>query len=187
METVSVARRAPARSAQPELSPRCLAHGGLHYQGATEEDVLDAWQAMRERYRLTPENKVMPRRALIDWLRNQRSVCSESIYWHGDFVAVRSCPVRAAQDHPAHGKDGWWVLFDPNGDAFLRSAFFADTFDAPDSRFAGVVPRVVRPAWLAEERRVAAAARVGKADARPFSVDSAEELVAADFTRGLAE
>lgn len=183
----SLARRAPSRSTQPELSPRCLAHTGLHYQGATQEDVLAAWQAMRDRYRLEPENKVLPRRALIDWLKNQRTVCPDSVYWYGDFVVIRSCPVRSPEGHAAAGVDGWWVLFDPNGDGYLRTSFFADAFDAPDSRFAGVVPRLVRPAWISEERRLAAAARAGKADARPFSTDSVEDLGASDFTRGLAE
>lgn len=183
----TLARRAPSKSGQPELSPRCLGHTGLHYQGATQEDATAAWQAMRDRYRLAPENKVLPRRAIIDWLKNQRTVCPDSVHWYGDFVVIRSCPVRAPEGHASQGTDGWWVLFDPNGDGYLRTALFADAFDAPDSRFAGVVPRVVKPAWISEERRLAAAARVGKVDARPFSMDSAEDLSAADFTRGVAE
>lgn len=185
--SASLARRAPAKSGQPELSPRCLPHTGQHYQGATQEDVVSAWQAMRDRYRLTPENKVLPRRSFIDWLKNQRSVCPDSIHWYGDFVVVRSCPVRAPENHASVGAEGWWMLFDPNGDGFLRTTLFHDAYDAPDSRFAGVVPRVIRPAWISEERRVAAAARAGKLDARPFSADSAEDLTAADFTRGFAE
>lgn len=185
--SASLARRAPTKSGQPELSPRCLPHTGQHYQGATQEDVVSAWQAMRDRYRLTPENKVLPRRSFIDWLKNQRSVCPDSVHWYGDFVVVRSCPVRAPENHASAGTDGWWMLFDPNGDGFLRTTLFHDAFDAPDSRLAGVVPRVIRPAWISEERRIAAAARAGKLDARPFSADSAEDLTAADFTRGFAE
>lgn len=184
---MSLARRAPARSDQPELAPRCLPHSGQHYLGATEEDAIAVWHAMRDRYRLTPETKIVARRGVMEWLQKQRNVCQNSVHWYGDFVAVRACPVRAPEGHPAHGADGWYVLFDPNGESFLRIPLFAEAFDAPDSRHAGVVPQLARPAWLSEERRAAAAARHGFGDTRPFAPETADDLTSSDFYRGKAE
>lgn len=184
---VSLARRAPSRSGQPELAPRCLPHSGQHYLGATEEDATAVWHAMRERYRLSPETKIVARRGVMEWLQKQRNVCQNSVHWYGDFVAVRSCPVRAPEGHPAHGTDGWYILFDPNGETFLRVPLFAEAFDAPDSRHAGVVPQLARPAWLSEERRAAAAARHGLGDTRPFAPETADDLTSNDFYRGTAE
>lgn len=183
----SLARKAPAHSTQPALASRCFAHAGQHYLGATEDDVIAAWSAMRERFRLTPENKIVARRSLLDWLQRTRTVCASNIHWYGDFVAVRSCPVRVAETHPGHGVDGWFLLFDPNGDSFLRSQLFAEAYDSPDARHSGVVPQMLRPAWVSEDRRAAAAARHGGEGSRPFSPETADDLTANDFFRGLAE
>ena len=183
----SLARKASPQSNQPALAPRCFAHAGQHYLGASEDDVIAAWSAMRERFRLTPENKTVARRALLDWLQRTRTVCASNIHWYGDFVAVRSCPVRVLEDHPGHGVDGWFLLFDPNGESFLRAPLFAEAFDAPDARHSGVVPQMARPAWIAEERRAAAAARHGGELTRPFSPETADDLTSNDFFRGLAE
>lgn len=183
----SLARKAPAQQTQPALAPRCLAHASQHYLGASEEDVLAVWNSMRERYRLTPENKIVPRRSFLDWLQRERNVCASNIHWYGDFVAVRSCPVRLPEDHPGHGVDGWFLLFDPNGETFLRAQLFAEAYEASPQALSGGTPKLARPAWVSEERRAAASARQGADGARPFSPDTADDLTSNDFFRGLAE
>lgn len=185
--SASLARRAPSQSAQPSMAPRCLAHASQHYLGATEDDLVAAWQAMRERFRLTPETKIQPRRALLEWLQRSRNVCTSNIHWYGDYFAVRACPVRLPEDHPGHGVDGWLIGFDPNGETFLRAPLFAEAFESPSHVQSGVVPKLVRPAWVSEARRAEAAARRGGEASRPFSPETADDLSADDFFRGLAD
>lgn len=186
-EAPALARKATPERQQSGLAARCLAHAGQHYRGATEEDVLEAWKAMRERFQLSPDNKIVARRALLKWLQRSKNVCASNVHWYGDFVAVRSCGVRVPSTHPASGTDGWFVLFDPNGDGFMREPLFTEAFETPSTRYAGAVPRMGRPAWISEERRAAAAARHGGADLRPFSPETADDLSAQDFSRGRAE
>lgn len=183
----SLARVAPKERAPEGLAARCIAHAGQHYRGATEDEVIEAWNAMRERFHLSPENKIVARRALLKWLQRSKNVCASNVHWYGDFVAIRSCGVRVPNQHPASGTDGWFILFDPNGDAVMREALFSEAFETPSSRYAGAVPRLGKPAWLSEERRAAAAARHGGADLRPFSPETADDLSAQDFFRGRAE
>lgn len=183
----SLARKATPEREQSGLAARCLAHAGQHYRGATEDDVIEAWKAMRERFHLSPENKIVARRALLKWLQRSKNVCASNVHWYGDFVAVRSCGVRVSSTHPAFGADGWFVLFDPNGDGFMREPLFTEAFETPGTRYAGAVPLMGRPAWISEERRAAAAARHGGADLRPFSPETADDLSAQDFFRGRAE
>lgn len=183
----SLARTATPEREQSGLAARCLAHAGQHYRGATEDDVVEAWKAMRERFHLSPENKIVARRALLKWLQRSKNVCASNVHWYGDFVAVRSCAVRVPSTHPASGADGWFVLFDPNGEGFMREPLFTEAFETPSTRYAGAVPRMSRPAWISEERRAAAAARHGGADLRPFSPETADDLSAQDFSRGRAE
>lgn len=183
----SLARKATPERQQSGLAARCLAHAGQHYRGATEEDVIEAWNAMRERFQLSPDNKIVARRALLKWLQRAKNVCASNVHWYGDFVAVRSCGVRVPSTHPASGADGWFVLFDPNGEGFMREPLFTEAFETPSTRYAGAVPRMGRPAWISEERRAAAAARHGGADLRPFSPETADDLSAQDFSRGRAE
>lgn len=183
----SLARVAPKEPASDGLAARCIAHAGQHYRGATEEEVIEAWNAMRERFHLSPENKIVARRALLKWLQRSKNVCASNVHWYGDFVAIRSCGVRVPNHHPASGTDGWFILFDPNGDAVMRDALFSEAFETPNTRYAGAVPRLGKPAWLSEERRAAAAARHGGADLRPFSPETADDLSAQDFFRGRAE
>jgi len=183
----SLARVAHVDREQSGLAPRCIAHAGQHYRGATEDEVTEAWNAMRERFHLSPENKIVARRALLKWLQQSKNVCASNVHWYGDFVAIRSCNVRVAKSHPAFGVDGWFILFDPNGDAVMREPLFSEAFETPNKRYAGAVPRLGRPAWLSEERRAAAAARHGGADLRPFSPETADDLSSQDFFRGRAE
>lgn len=183
----SLARKATPERAQSGLAARCLAHAGQHYRGATEEDVIDAWNAMRERFHLSPDNKIVARRALLKWLQRSKNVCASNVHWYGNFVAIRSCGVRVKNTHPAAGADGWFVLFDPNGEGFMREPLFSEAFETPKTRYAAAVPRLGRPAWISEERRAAAAARHGGMDVRPFSPETADDLSAADFFRGKAE
>lgn len=185
--TPSLARVAPVDREQSGLAPRCIAHAGQHYRGATEDEVIEAWNAMRERFHLSPENKIVARRALLKWLQQSKNVCASNVHWYGDFVAIRSCNVRTAKSHPAFGVDGWFILFDPNGDAVMREPLFSEAFETPNKRYAGAVPRLGKPAWLSEERRATAAARHGGADLRPFSPETADDLSAQDFLRGRAE
>lgn len=183
----SLARVASPAREQSGLAARCIAHAGQHYRGATEDEVIDAWNAMRERFHLSPENKIVARRALLKWLQQSKNVCASNVHWYGDFVAVRSCGVRVPKNHPAFGTDGWFILFDPNGDAVMREPLFSEAFETPNKRYAGAVPRLGKPAWLSEERRAAAAARHGGADLRPFSPETADDLSSQDFFRGRAE
>ncbi len=183
----SLARPAKVDREKAARAARCLAHAGQHYRGATEADVIDAWNAMRERFHVSADNKIVARRALLQWLQRERNVCANNIHWYGDLVAVRSCHIRVAPDHHGYGVDGWFLLFDPNGDGFLRSPLFAEAFETPNSFSAASTPRLIRPAWLSEENRERAAITQGGPGRRAFSPETADALTSEDFFRGRAE
>lgn len=174
-------------SAPPMMPARCSEHGGQHYVGAREQDVIDVWAAMRENYQRNAPNKVAARKSLMRWLEHERSVCPESILWYLDFFVVRSCPARAPEGHPAQGEPGWYIAFDPNGDKYLRSPLFAEAFDGASAGLGGVTPRLLRPAWLPDSERARIAEMRGESDSRPFPPNLLDGATSSSFYVGQTE
>lgn len=174
-------------AAPPMMPTRCSEHGGQHYVGAREQDVIDVWTAMRENYQRNAPNKVAARKSLMRWLEHERGVCPESILWYLDFFVVRSCPARAPEGHPAQGEAGWYIAFDPNGDKYLRSSLFAEAFDGAAAGFGGVTPRLLRPAWLPETERARIAELRGESDSRPFPPSLLDGATSSSFYVGQTE
>lgn len=174
-------------SAPPMMPARCSEHGGQHYRGAREQDVVDVWKAMRENYQRSAPNKVAARKSLMRWLELERGVCPESIAWYLDFFVVRSCPARAPEGHPARREAGWYIAFDPNGDKYLRNPLFAEAFDGAGAGFGGVTPRLQRPAWISEAERASIAQRLGEPDVRPFPPNLLDGATSAAFHLGRTE
>ena len=150
-------------------------------------EVTECWATMRDRFGEATPNKVKARQSLIAWMERQKGVCPDSVLWFGDFVAIRSCPARGRAGEPSEGRDGWWVLFDPNSSGYRSSTLFLEAFATGREPGRGMgAMDLSRPAWLSEEHRLAEARKLGLEQSRPFTSGAVDHLTEAFFVRGEA-